>query len=260
MYAVIESGGKQFRVELGSEIDVERVEGQPGETVELGRVLLVADGDVAEIGRPVVDRARVSASVVRHDRGDKVVVFKYRPKARHRAKHGHRQGVTRLRVSDIVLGNRSAAKEAEAARTEQDRYREAVESEAARQASADRELARRLARQAEAEKPEAEAEPTGARGRGRGRSAGGTRPTAAETPSTSRRRAAGVTQKKTREGAKESTAGRRTQASAPRETGTRGRATTKARSTGSRTSSPRATGKRSGTTSSGSDKPRRGSR
>lgn len=152
MYAIIESGGKQFRVELGSEIEVDRVDAEPGQTVEFERVLLVADADEASIGRPVVEGARVSASVVRQDRAAKVTVFKYRPKARRRVKHGHRQDFTLLRVSDIVLGDKSAARQAEDARTERERLRAAAEEEAARQAAADRALAERLTREADSEK------------------------------------------------------------------------------------------------------------
>ncbi len=79
MYAVVETGGKQYRVELGSELAVERLTGDPGDTVNLERVLLVADGDAAQVGTPTVADALVTASVVRHDRGEKVIVFKYRP-------------------------------------------------------------------------------------------------------------------------------------------------------------------------------------
>jgi large subunit ribosomal protein L21 len=147
MYAVIESGGKQYRVELGSEFAVERLAGDPGQTIEIERVLLVADGDETAIGRPVVENARVSVSVVRQDRADKVVVFKYRPKARTRVKKGHRQQQTILRVSDIVLGRRSAAKEADAARTERQRLEAAEAEAAAKQAAADKALADKLARE-----------------------------------------------------------------------------------------------------------------
>ena len=172
MYAVIETGGKQYRVELGSEIAVERVEGDPGETLEFERVLLVADDDSATIGRPVVEGARVSASIVRQDRGDKVVVFKYKPKARRRVKHGHRQEQTVLRVADIVYGNRSAAKLAEAALTERQRLEAAAAVAAEERATADRALADKLAEQARAAAAEAaeaaeEAPQKPARGRGR---------------------------------------------------------------------------------------------
>ena len=145
MYAVIETGGKQYRVEVGSEIEVEHLDVEPGQTLELDRVLLVADGDDTAIGRPLVDRAHVSASVVRQDRGDKVVVFKYRPKARRRVKHGHRQELTVLRVADIVHGDRSAAKLVEAAKTERQRLLEGAAEAAAQRAAADKALAEKLA-------------------------------------------------------------------------------------------------------------------
>ena len=79
MYAVIETGGKQYRVEVGTELEVELLDAEPGKTITLDRVLLVADGDDASIGRPVVDGAAVSAEVVRQARGEKLIVFKYRP-------------------------------------------------------------------------------------------------------------------------------------------------------------------------------------
>ncbi len=145
MYAVIETGGKQYRVEVGSEIEVEYLDAEPGQTLELDHVLLVADGDATAIGRPLVDEARVSASVLRQDRGDKVVVFKYRPKARSRVKHGHRQELTVLRVADIVHGSRSALKLAEAAKTERERLEAAAAEEAAERAAADKALAEKLA-------------------------------------------------------------------------------------------------------------------
>jgi large subunit ribosomal protein L21 len=148
MYAVIETGSKQYRVEVGTELEVELLDAEPGQTITLERVLLVADGDTSAIGRPVVDGATVSAEVVRRDRGDKVISFKYRPKARRRVKKGHRQELTILRVADIVFGGRSAAedrKKAEAAaRTERQRLEEA----AARQAAEDAALAAKLAKSA----------------------------------------------------------------------------------------------------------------
>jgi large subunit ribosomal protein L21 len=145
MYAVIETGGKQYRVEVGTVLEVEKLDVEAGATITLDRVLLVADGEEASIGRPVVDGAAVSAEVLRQDRADKVIVFKYRPKARRRVKKGHRQDITVLRVSDITFGGRSAAESAtkaeEAAKTERQRLEEA----AARQAAADAALAATLA-------------------------------------------------------------------------------------------------------------------
>lgn len=150
MYAVIESGGKQYRVELGSEIQVDRMDAQPGNTIRLERVLLVADGDEAAIGTPLVDGAVVRADVLRQDRGEKLVVFKYKPKARRRVKKGHRADLTVLRIADIALGGRSAAEEAKAAEAGARRERERAEKEAAAQAKRDAGLAAQLA-EAEAE-------------------------------------------------------------------------------------------------------------
>ena len=153
MYAVIETGGKQYRVEVGTELEVERLEAEAGQSVTLGRVLLVADGDRAAIGRPLVAEAQVSAEVVRQGRGEKLIVFKYRPKARRRVKKGHRQELTLLRISDIVLDGRSAAEDArkaeEAAKTERQRLEEAAARQAAEDAAVAAKLAARTAPKAD---------------------------------------------------------------------------------------------------------------
>jgi large subunit ribosomal protein L21 len=149
MYAVIETGGKQYRVELGSELAVERLDGAPGDTIKFDRVLLVADGDTANIGTPVVGDALVTASLVRHDRGDKVTVFKYRPKARHRAKRGHRQEQTVVRVADISFGGRSAADEAKVEQKEASKAKARAAAEAEKKATADQALAAKLEREAQ---------------------------------------------------------------------------------------------------------------
>jgi large subunit ribosomal protein L21 len=150
MYAVIETGGKQYRVEVGTELEIERLDAAPGESVAFDRVLLVADGDSASIGRPVVENAAVSAEVLRAERGEKLISFKYRPKARRRVKKGHRQELTVVRISDIVLDGKSAAKEVakaeEARRTERERLEDAARAQAAK----DAELAAKLAADASA--------------------------------------------------------------------------------------------------------------
>src|SRR5687768_16303781 len=107
MYAVIESGGKQYRVEVGTELEIELLDVEAGKTLKLDRVLLVGDGDETAIGRPLVENATVEAEVVRRDRGPKLIVFKYRPKARRRVKKGHRQDHTVLRITDVKLGSKS---------------------------------------------------------------------------------------------------------------------------------------------------------
>ena len=150
MYAVIETGGKQYHVEVGTELAVELLDVEPGQEITLDRVLLVADGDEAAIGRPLVAGAVVSATVVRADRADKVISFKYKPKARRRVKKGHRQEQTILRITDVTLDGKSAAEAeriaAEARRTERERLAEA----AAEQAAADAALAATLASKAAA--------------------------------------------------------------------------------------------------------------
>ncbi len=145
MYAVIETGGKQYRVEVGTELEVELLDVEPGKTITLERVLLVADGDTSAIGRPLVENASVSAEVVTQTRGPKLISFKYRPKARSRVKKGHRQELTVLRISDIVLAGKSAAeadnKAKAAAKTERQKLSDAADAQAAK----DAELAAKLA-------------------------------------------------------------------------------------------------------------------
>jgi large subunit ribosomal protein L21 len=103
MYAVIESGGKQYRVEEGATLKVESLEAAPGASVTLDRVLLVADGSQVTVGAPHVAGASVQATVLGHGRGRKVIVFKYKPKAHYRRKQGHRQDFTHLRIDKISL-------------------------------------------------------------------------------------------------------------------------------------------------------------
>jgi large subunit ribosomal protein L21 len=149
MYAVIETGSKQYRVEVGTELHVELLDVEPGETITLDRVLLVADGDSAAIGQPIVDGATVSAEVLRRDRGEKLIAFKYRPKARRRVKKGHRQELTVLRVADIVFGGKSAAEAVKKAQAAAKTERQRLEEAAARQAAEDAALAAKLAKAAE---------------------------------------------------------------------------------------------------------------
>jgi large subunit ribosomal protein L21 len=102
MYAIVRSGGRQYRVEQGAEIDVERLPYEIGESFEIDEVLLVADGDNATIGKPLVNGAKVKATVVNQFRDRKVIVWKYRPKQRYRRMKGHRQYYTRLRIDEII--------------------------------------------------------------------------------------------------------------------------------------------------------------
>lgn len=104
MYAVIETGGKQYRVEPDEEMMVERLSAQPGETVEIDRVALVERDGKVEVGAPWVEGAKVVCRVVSHGRGRKVDVFKFKAKENYKRKLGHRQSYTRLRVESISLG------------------------------------------------------------------------------------------------------------------------------------------------------------
>ena len=102
MYAVVETGGKQYKVEPGATVQVERLPAEVGSTVELDRVLLIGDGDEVQVGRPTVAGARVVAEVVAQEKGEKVIVFRYKPKVRYRRKTGHRQRLTRLLIKEIA--------------------------------------------------------------------------------------------------------------------------------------------------------------
>lgn len=205
MYAVIETGGKQHRVEVGSLIEVEKLDLEQGQAVTLDRVLLVADEGETAIGRPFVPNATVEAEVVRQVRGEKIDVFKYRPKARRRVKKGHRQDLTVLRIADIRFNGKSAAElarqAAEAAKSERMRLEEA----AARQAAADRELAARLAaKQTRTPSPKGDAGPTGGAPTEPGVPAGGGetegRPTGRETRGRARRESGTAAQAKAEPG------------------------------------------------------------
>lgn len=102
-YAIIETGGKQVRVEPGRFYDIELLHVQPDETVTIDNVLLVQhDGDVS-IGQPFVQGATVEGTVLRHYRGRKIIVYKMKPKKKTRKKRGHRQEITRLMINSISL-------------------------------------------------------------------------------------------------------------------------------------------------------------
>jgi len=101
MYAIIETGGKQLRVEEGREIKVERLAAEPGSEVVLDKVLLVDKGGDLAVGQPYVDKAKVSCEVVDHGRGKKIVVFHKRRRKDSAKKQGHRQDFTTLKIKTI---------------------------------------------------------------------------------------------------------------------------------------------------------------
>ena len=109
MYAVVKSGGKQYRVAANDVIEVETLAGVAGDRVMLDEVLLVADESGVTVGAPTVTGASVTATVLEQVRGEKIVVFKKRRRKGYRRKHGHRQHRTVLRIADIAAGERPDA-------------------------------------------------------------------------------------------------------------------------------------------------------
>lgn len=103
MYAIIRSGGKQYRAEVGATIDVDRLPNDIGDSMVIDDVLLVVNGDDTVIGQPRVEGATVAATVVDQFRGKKIIVYKYRQRTNYRRKQGHRQYYTRLRIDEISI-------------------------------------------------------------------------------------------------------------------------------------------------------------
>jgi len=101
MYAVIETGGKQYRVTPGEAVEVETLPGEVGSEIEFGRVLAVVDGDSVKAG-PAVASARVKGTIAAHGRGEKTIVFKFKRKKQYKRTIGHRQNFTRVAVNEIV--------------------------------------------------------------------------------------------------------------------------------------------------------------
>jgi len=103
MFAIVETGGKQYKVAPGNALTVERIKSEPGETVELDRVLMIGDDTSGvKVGNPFITGAKVRAHVIGHQRGEKIVVFRYKAKVNYRRRTGHRQEQTQLRITDIL--------------------------------------------------------------------------------------------------------------------------------------------------------------
>jgi len=101
MYAVIKTGGKQYRVSSGETLKIETISGDVGASVVLDKVLMVADGDKLSVGKPLLTGASVQATIVSHGRGDKVRIFKMRRRKHYRKSQGHRQNYTEIRIDGI---------------------------------------------------------------------------------------------------------------------------------------------------------------
>jgi len=104
MYAIIKTGGKQYRVKSGEQLRVEALPADVGAAVSFDEVLMVGDGEGVKVGAPFVSGAKVKATVVSHGRGEKVRIFKLRRRKHYQKTQGHRQSYTELRIDDIVQG------------------------------------------------------------------------------------------------------------------------------------------------------------
>ncbi|MBO7380472.1 MAG: 50S ribosomal protein L21 [Neisseriaceae bacterium] len=102
MYAVIKTGGKQYKVSVGDKLKVEQIPADIDSTIELSEVLMIADGDAVKVGTPLVEGAKVTATVVAHGRGEKIRIFKMRRRKHYQKHQGHRQNFTEIRIDAIA--------------------------------------------------------------------------------------------------------------------------------------------------------------
>ena len=115
MYAVVKTGGKQYRVAKDDKILVERIEGEAGASIQLDNVMMLVDGEKVQIGAPLVEGASVAAEVVEQTRGPKIIIFRRKRRKNHRRTQGHRQDLTLLKITDILAdGKKPTAKKAAA--------------------------------------------------------------------------------------------------------------------------------------------------
>ena len=118
MYAVIRTGGKQYRVAPDDVLDIEKIPGEAGDIVEFGEVLLVGGDGEPQLGAPLVAGATVAAELVEQHRGEKIIIFKKKRRQNYRRKNGHRQSLTLIRVTEILTGGAKPKKAAAKAKTE----------------------------------------------------------------------------------------------------------------------------------------------
>lgn len=173
MYAVVSSGGKQYRVEPGTTLTMERIGAEAGAPYTFDRVLLIGDGDQVTVGTPVVSGATVSATVLGEELGPKLVIFKFKQKVKYRRRTGHRQHLVRVRIDSINADGsakpRSRAKAAEAEETG--------------------EKAAKAQKAEKAEKPRAAAKPRASRAKASASEKADDKPKAARKPRTTKARA-----------------------------------------------------------------------
>ena len=132
MFAVIKTGGKQYRVAADDKLKIEKVAGEPGDIIELGEVLVVGGDDVT-LGNPTVAGATVAAEVVAQGRNDKVIAFKKRRRKNSRRKRGHRQEFTLIRITEILTGGAKPSKEAKPKAEKKPRQKKKKDDEAGEQ-------------------------------------------------------------------------------------------------------------------------------
>lgn len=99
--AIIQTGGKQYLVKPNDKLQIEKIEGNVGDSIKLSEVLMTADGDKVKLGKPTLAGSAVEAKIVRQGRGKKIVVFKYKAKSKYRRKQGHRQSYTEIQITKI---------------------------------------------------------------------------------------------------------------------------------------------------------------
>jgi large subunit ribosomal protein L21 len=118
MYAVLKTGGKQYKVAQNDIIIVEKLAAEAGSTIDLDEVLMIGDGETASVGNPNLDGAKVTAEVLEQKRGKKVIIFKKKRRQNYRRTRGHRQELTVLRITDIFADGKKKARRAKAKATE----------------------------------------------------------------------------------------------------------------------------------------------
>lgn len=148
MYAVIETGGKQYRVQEGDVITVEKLKVSAGDDITFDKVLMMSDGDKVQVGTPILESAKVFGTVVENGKGEKVIIFKYKAKKDYRKKQGHRQPYTMVKIESLAADGKPAVKKAV--------EKPAVEAAAAEKPAEEKKPA---AKKAAAEKAPAEKKP-----------------------------------------------------------------------------------------------------
>ncbi len=101
MYAIVKTGGKQYKIEEGQVLRIEKIEGEVGSPVAFDQVLALSDGETLTLGRPLLEKVAISGRIVAQDKATKIIVFKYKRRKRYRRKHGHRQPFTAVHIDSI---------------------------------------------------------------------------------------------------------------------------------------------------------------